>query len=49
MKTMMSYVDFDKGFRSDLWECRLASYTSVKGPEAANLVIDTDDHISARA
>jgi len=42
MKFMVSYDDFKRGLREDLWELRLPPYTLKKDPEAAKLKIEPD-------
>jgi hypothetical protein len=45
MKLMNCYDDFDKGFREDLWECRLPLYTVEKDPNAVILEKDVNKSV----
>ena len=42
MKFMIYYDDFRRGFRKDLWECRLPLYTLEKDPQAVDFKIEVN-------
>jgi len=42
MKFVIYYDDFRRGFRKDLWECRLPPYTLEKDPQAVDFKIEVD-------